>query len=124
MIDVSDLLETKFAYSGKGPEYYDCWTLIVEILRRMGKTAPDFPPPASCEERVKLFQKRVKNATQLEKPEEGCIVLFENIPGNTHCGIMIDSIRFIHMYPDYGVLIEPVNGDWWKHRVIGFYRMP
>lgn len=118
-----DLLEKDFAYGGRGPEFYDCYGLIMEMHNRIGIVLPEY----KSEREPNLIQMLIiegrKLFEQLEKPETHCVVTFFIKPFITsHLGFMLDERRFIHIMIKSHVTVERIDSDIWKDRVTGFLK--
>lgn len=118
-----DLLEKEFAYNGRGPAFYDCYGLIMEMHRRIGIELPEY----KSERDPNLIQMMIiegrKLFEQIEKPEPYCIVTFFIKPYITsHFGFMLDERRFIHIMVKSRVTVERIDSDIWKDRITGYFK--
>jgi len=69
-----------------------------------------------------VFIKQQKQCQRLNEPKPGCIVAFiMRAPFVTHMGIVLDSMRFIHIMHKRSVAIERLDNPVWKKRIAGFY---
>lgn len=121
MVDLSDLIGVPFAYGGRGPAEFDCYGLVMRILKENhGIAAQDF---RSTPDQATISAKMAVGVRLWEEIEAapGAVVLFRIGRHISHCGYMIDSIRMIHTWEQSGgVVIERL--DAWKQRTVGFYR--
>ena len=118
-----DLLDKEFAYGGRGPEFYDCYGLIMELHKRIGIELPEY----KSEKEPNLIQLRIiegrKLFKQLEKPEPHSVVTFFIKPYITsHLGFMLDERRFIHIMIKSRVTVEKIDSDIWKDRITGYFK--
>lgn len=120
----SDLLGKPFAWGGRGPESYDCFGLCKEVFRRKGIELPDYqsnPEFQIIDER--LAEGRSKYLLEIDKAENGCIVLFKiKPPFVSHIGVMVNATQFIHITQKSSVSVERVDSLLWANKVHGFYR--
>lgn len=122
----SDLIGKKFLYDGRGPEFFDCYGLCVEVYKRLGKNLPEFisarDPKGigiTVNENMSLFEK-------IEKPEPFCLITLMIIkPFVSHIGVVLeDCERFINIFQKRNVCIEYINSERWKNRIDGFWKYP
>lgn len=118
MVDVSDLIGTKYKIHGRDKSGYDCYGLVVEVMKRYGKIMPDFEYDSytntyfdGCVKDVlKNFNASVK---KINGYIDGAIVLFGNPSGmNTHIGVYVGDGNIIHcnkrgVHLDSVELLEP-----------------
>jgi hypothetical protein len=105
------MLNKKFKKDGRGPNEYDCYGYIIDILKKVGKYLPEYDSPALSEKIIKI-----------DKPESFCIVEYQGFPTH-HVGIVLeDCIRFIHIRDKVNVAIERLDQPEWQRKIIGFYR--
>lgn len=128
MIDVADLVGIPFVSKGRNPETgLDCWGLVMEVGRRMGKNIPDFYVDAMDSKQIGAIKSFAeKDWTQIDKPETGVIVGIRLdracLPDVTqHFGVCLDRRRFIHTMQDTGVIITDLNHRFFKNIITGFY---
>jgi len=92
---LSDLLGKPYKLQGSG-DSYDCWTLIVEIYRRMGIEITDtIDYSISFLSYAKDKAKRSK-WIKIDKPEAGCIILLYNNDITCHVAFCIKRGKVIH----------------------------
>lgn len=122
MLNYVDLLGARFAFGGRGPKYFDCYGLAMEVEKRVGVTIPDVYSPSE----VELIHRQVNSAKpifeQIEGPEPYCLALFQIHPQFvTHVGVVLeDCKRFIHIMQRRFVTVERLND--WQEKVRGYYR--
>jgi hypothetical protein len=122
LLNYIDLLGARFAYGGRGPQYYDCYGLAIEIQKRVGVTIPDIYSPAE----VDLIHGQIDSSkalfTPIEKEDPFCLVLFQIHPQFvTHVGVVLeDCKRFIHVMQRRFVTVERLHD--WQPKARGFYR--
>ena len=119
-----DLLGKRFRYGGRGPEHFDCYGLVMEMYRRQGIDLPEyesFADPRLID--AGLSDGRERWVTGIEAPEAGCMVMFRvHPPYVSHIGVMLDSLRFIHIMHKTGVAVERIDSLLWRDKLAGFYR--
>ena len=124
-LDYYDLLGKPFRLGGRGPDYYDCWGLCVELGRRVGIIMPDdFTPVDENDQSASLCEGRDRDFTPIEKPEPYAIATFSITPGLfDHCGFILeDRKHFIHIMQDHHVVVLRLDHRILAKRFRGFYR--
>lgn len=124
--ELSDLIGKPFAWGGRGPDAYDCYGLVKELLRRDGVVVPDFRSPKEGARIIALFTAGVQE-WRPAAIEQGATCLIrlpgigKDMVGTMHCGYMLNDHQMIHTWEKSGgVTIERI--EHWKHRILGFYR--
>lgn len=135
LIDYIDLLGVQFAYGGRGPTEYDCYGLVIELNRRLGKTIPDYRSPEEGSEIEVLMGGEAKSKwtcfahrddyPDLDFPpsvfQPGRTIMFQVGRFGCHVGFIIRPRKFIHVWEGSGsVEVTPIHRDW-KRRIIGVY---
>ena len=124
MIDYTDLLGKPFAYGGRGPDAYDCYGLAVEVCRRAGVALPAWRSVCEAALIQREFDAGLDLCDDLPAPEPGCLVLLMvHPPFVSHCGVMLDQVRMIHIMEKTSVAVERIDDIAWRRRVRGFYRV-
>lgn len=118
MADYVDLIGLPFEYRARGPEAYDCYSLVSELYRRDGIELPDYQRPEDRTRIVAMMLGELRLWEECE-PTPGAVVLFRTTP-QLHVGYCLEHDRFIHCVEKSGVCVERL--DWWRRRVMGFYR--
>lgn len=127
-ISVSDLIGKPFADNGRGPEAYDCYGLVIEVMRRIGVVLPDYNllcgghDPAHIAASVEAAS---ADWEKIEGPEIGSLVTIAYpFPGTiSHVGVVIGTDLFIHTRKATGgVSIDRLSSVAWSKRIRGFYR--
>ena len=118
-----DLLEKEFAYGGRGPEFYDCYGLIMEMHRRLGIELPEYKSERDPNLIQLLIVEGRKLFEQIEKPEPQCVVSFFIKPYITsHLGFMLDDRKFIHIMLKSRVTVEKIDCDDLKNRITVYFK--
>lgn len=125
----ADLIGAPFVWRGRGPNGFDCYGLVREMLVRTGTPMPEQDTPPEMAAVASLVA--LEFAAGRWKPcgpRAGVMVLFHMpvvIDGKrhlatTHCGFMVNSFEFIHAWEQSGgVTVERLHD--WERRVAGFY---
>lgn len=118
-----DLIGCKYKEHGRNKEEgFDCYGLIIEVLRRNNIIIPDvFYECENEHQRVsdELFSKL--HYKRYEKPERLCIIVFNVTSRPIHVGVYLEDGLFIHSTKNGGVVIENLNR--WQKRVQGYYKV-
>ena len=116
--DVSDLIGTPFEYGGRGPDRYDCYGLLMELHKRIGKTITDYGSSSQGAEIVAMMLGRLDDWKEID-PRPGCTLLIK-LPMSMHVGFLLPHGKFIHTTKSTGgVTIERLRD--WKFRILGYY---
>lgn len=121
-----DLLGKPFQLGGRGPDYYDCWGLCLEVGERKGIIYPTgFTPIDTSEQDIAIRDKRDGDFIKLIKPEPYCIVTFMVTPPFIdHCGIVLpDCKHFLHIMKGHSVAKQRLDHKILVKRLDGFYKL-
>ena len=117
----NDLLGVRYKPHGRSKEEgFDCYGLVIEVLKRNGITLPDL-----YYESIRVDNEFVadfdSHTEKIEKPETNCLVEITSygVPG--HIGVYIGEGMMIHTTIKTNVVIEPLRH--YKHKIRGFYRV-
>ena len=128
MIPVSDLIGVPFVSKGRNPQTgLDCWGLVLEVGRRIGKDFPDFFVDAHDSKQIGVIYDFVQSEwVHIPTPQEGAIVGLKLdracMPGIVqHYGVCLDRQRFIHTLKDSGVIISRLDHRFFRKHIEGFY---
>lgn len=125
MIDTphyEDLLAIPFEYGGRGDGAYDCWGLVMEMLRRDGIEPVDYG--WADESHAIQTMMMSAEASDWEKVEiqPRTLLLFKIGRFVRHVGYMVSDYQFVHCWErSGGVVVESLNEDWSK-RIVGCYK--
>lgn len=116
-----DLLGSKFQYGGRGPDRFDCYGLVIELHKRLGKEVPDVRSPTEQERIASLMGDHIPVWTPCQRGT-GAVMTFRIGRYVSHVGMMINTYQFLHIWEgaNLGVAVERV--DQWERRVAGVYR--
>lgn len=119
-MDYESLIGTPFEYGGRGMDKFDCYGLVRHILKvKEGTEVPDYLSPKDGAKISAIFANQLVLWERCEQVEGAVVVI--RIPGNMHCGYMINYTHMIHTWEGTGgVTIEPVST--WHRRIIGYYK--
>lgn len=121
-----DLLDKPFLLGSRGPDYYDCWGICLEIGKRVNINYPKFFTPADTKNQSESIQSvRDKDFIKLNKPEPFCIVTFKITPPFVdHCGIIMSDCRhFLHIMINHSVALQRLDNRILSPRIEGFYKL-
>jgi hypothetical protein len=110
-----------FERGGRGPDAFDCWGTLQEVLRRMGRKPTDFPTnPALLASALEDEWSEVKR--ELVLPGDGILLRSSDSAYQWHIGVAIDRWRMLHAREGAGICVELFDSPAYKRRVVGFYR--
>ena len=129
MVFISDLIGIPFVNRGRDTRTgFDCWGLVMEVGRRMGKEFPDFYVSALDSKQIGVIHNFVESDWQkVSGPDEGVIVGMRLdracLPDVTqHFGVCLDKMRFIHTMKNVGVIVTRLDHRFFKNIVSGYYQ--
>ena len=123
MITYNDLIGVPFKYGGRDNNGYDCFGLILELLKRNGINAHDF----GWNNDGAIIQSMMLSASETGRWEQDTlrvnnILLFKIGRYVRHVGFYIGNGKFIHCWErSNGVVVERLNEDW-STRTVGIYK--
>lgn len=120
---VQDLIGLPYVPGGRLPgPGTDCFGLVLECCRRMGRPIPD--PFTSAEQPVdakRWIAERLGGWRKIAYPMAGGVVELRSAEHPAHIGFLLDEVRFLHSLRETGAVIGRVDRDPWLYRVMGFY---
>lgn len=107
MIDVSDLIGIPYKDKGRDKSGYDCYGLVIECEKRLGKKLNDV---VYDNHDIKLAQENVPtlNLVKTDIIKEGTVIEMHGC-GELHIGFALDQKRMIHATTNQGVRISLIN---------------
>jgi NlpC/P60 family len=117
----ADMVGKQFADGGRGPDVYDCWGVLQEVLRRMGQYPTDYPS------RPDLLLRIVSDEWEQIRPDkllpgDGILLQSINHRYQWHIGVAVDSWNMLHAREGVGVCVERIQSPAHQRRLLGFYR--
>ena len=136
MAEYIDLIGKPFAFNGRGPDAYDCYGLMRELLRRDGIEVPDYDSPTRQPLMDLIYKDNLnqwavvregtwsvegRNAAEFSYSVGDCLH-FTILGMGTHVGYIVARNKFIHAWEGgyMGVVVERI--DHWVNRILGVYR--
>lgn len=107
--DYSDLIGKPFVRGGRGPDEYDCYGLVIEIYRRMGKQLPDFVSPGNLEAVEEIVDRESRNWRRVPFETVGAVLSMRINGLRSHVGIILPHSRVLHASENVGVAIDRLN---------------
>ena len=129
MINVDDLIGKPYREDSepRGRDKYDCWDLVVEVLKREGIILPEDLFTNHILTNIHAITEQKNLQERFEKCGENVIpsiaVFRPRLDMITHAGVHLGEGRFIHSTSKKGVCIENINHPLWRNRFDGFYRL-
>lgn len=127
-VEWRDLIGKPFAYRGRGPEYYDCYGLLIEMKHRAGIQIPDYPSPTQMPQIADRMGAFIGEWELCERQAGVAVGFYMTFRENgklvrrvAHAGYMLSENRMIHTWEaSGGVTVEELTE--WERRISGFYR--
>lgn len=116
-----DLVGKPFERGGRGPDSFDCWGTLQEVLRRMGRKPTDFPTNPSLLSAA-LVDEWDEVKRERVMPGDGILLRSTDPAYVWHIGVAVDRWRMLHAREGVGVCVEVFDLPAYKRRVAGFYR--
>lgn len=118
-----DLIGKPFKYGARGPQEYDCWGLVQEMLRRSGIDPIDYGwSEQGAAIQLLMLEAESQQCWQKCEMQEGAVLLFRVGRFVSHVGFAINGTQFIHTWQGVGgVVVENFYQDWHK-RLVGCYK--
>lgn len=121
-INIDDLLGCPYLIHGRNRKGFDCYGLVIEVEKRLGRTLDDFYSEYSnidCEQKLNENAEAYINNMKLKKtdrPDFGDIVLFlDNKGRSVHIGVYLKKGDFIHC-DKRGVNVERLDSYFRKRK--------
>lgn len=112
-----DLLGKPWQKDGRGPIYYDCVGLLLEVARRLG-----YPVPAYRSD-VSELSLAMATWEPVSEPAPGDGILIRGIDPPWHVGVVAGDGYMLHASQRNGAVVrERYNSFPWQARIEGFYR--
>lgn len=94
-IEIADLIGKPYKDHGRGPYYYDCYGLAIEVARRYGYKLNDVLYNDHSIELSNEYAPTL-NVTKIDTPRAGALVEMQ-VQNELHVGILINNKEIIHM---------------------------
>lgn len=125
--DIADLIGAPFLAGARGPAY-DCYGLVCEVRRRMGRPLPvyAYPPELvrSPEEIGRFIALAIARDPRWHAcaPTAGAVVTIRQAPGiANHCGIVVEPGVFLHTLRNVGAHLSRLDLMPWRQQIAGVY---
>lgn len=117
----ADMIGKTFADGGRGPEAYDCWGVLQEVLRRRGEQIIDYPSRPDLVLRIICDEWEQIHPDKL-LPGDGILLQSLSPKYQWHIGVALDRWQMLHAREGVGVCIERIGAPAYQRRLLGFYR--
>lgn len=116
----ADLIGKPFKLTGRGPDSFDCYGLVMELGRRAGWQLPDHQSPEVLRQVASVFAGCLPIWKPCE-PGPGAVACIRMLGFITHVAWVLPHGRLIHVWEKSGgVCVERIST--WERRIAGFYR--
>lgn len=127
-----DLIGIPYVRHGRTRDGFDCWGLVLEVLRRRGIDASDVFARED-QETVKMLQDGTPSDLwiaqlfpgwrRVEAADLGDVVVFRDIDGDaTHAGVLVTPAHFLHTMKRTGTVLTRLTREPWATLLCGVYR--
>lgn len=119
-----------WALRGRGPDAFDCWGLVREVLAQERHVAlPSYLEeydPQDVAELAALAQREAPAWLEVAAAaaREFDVVLLRVAGEPSHVGVVAAGGRFLHVLPRAWAVLERLNSPKWAPRVVSFHRHP
>ena len=98
LLDVNDLLGKPYKVHGRGPDSYDCYGLVIEVEKRLGRELPDLYEifEKKSEVRDTLLATQAVGLIKTDSPSFGDIIVFKKKGHIDHIAVYLKNDDFIH----------------------------
>lgn len=118
----TDLLGTRYKVHGRSKQKgFDCYGLVIEVLKRNGIDFPDLYYDSIKETSSVEKELKAVYCKKLERPEINCVVEITNFNESSHIGVYIGEGLMIHTTSKTNVVIEPLKH--YENRIKGYYKV-
>lgn len=127
-IDYTDLLGKPYQLGARGPEFYDCWGICLELGKRAGLALPkDFTPDNTEAQSKSIKHYRDTQFIKLDRPEPYCIAVYSlelPPPYVDHCGFVLEDCRnMVHILKQHSVARVRLNNRILLPKLNGYYKL-
>lgn len=120
---VHDLLGTPYQLGARLPgPGTDCFGLVMECCRRIGRPIPD--PFVSAEQPVDAkvwLLERLGGWVRTDRPVPGGVVELRCAEHPAHIGFLLSETQFLHSMRKTGAVLGWLHHAPWQARIVGFY---
>jgi cell wall-associated NlpC family hydrolase len=121
-LQYADLIGKPFAHGGRGPAAYDCYGLVTEVQRRLGRKVPDYAYDHTHQQIAYCIEHAIPFWTPCAA-EPGAVAAIRVGRYVCHVGTVLPNGKLIHAWESSGgVCIERLQE--WERRIVGYYRAP
>lgn len=121
-----NLIGKPFRLGGRGPEFFDCWGICLELGKRMGILYPEeFTPDSKEMQNDTICEIKDQHFERIDNPEPYAIITFKIRPPYVdHCGIVLPGCTtFLHTLEGHAAAVNRIDHKILAKRIEGFYRL-
>ncbi len=117
-----DLLGMPYVENARmGDGGIDCYGLVLELRRRIGRPIPDIYNPEGGQEACgRIFAAHLHEWQELGRPVPGSVALIRLGRRFSHCAYVLNQDYIVHTWEESGGVVKERISDW-RHRIVGFY---
>jgi cell wall-associated NlpC family hydrolase len=123
LLNVTDLIGIPYVRNGSDLNGFDCFSLVQEVYRRIGKEIPNINFPEEIALISELGEEKKDELTdKIDSPEPYCLVTFRTVGDFvSHIGVVLEDCNtFIHTTKRKNVTVEKLDSMLWKQKVKEF----
>lgn len=126
---VTHYIGKPFADRGRGPDAFDCWGLVMDVLEQhFGITGlPDFADryETAADQAVSALvaaEQQEPRWQRVEVPQAGDVIVMKVTGRPWHVGVAVSADRMLHVDRRITASLEYLNSERWRGRIDGIYR--
>ena len=109
LLDINDLLGKPYKKNERGPQYYDCYGLLIEVAKRLGHNVPDMFKIDESNPYDIEYTMLTEGVKKTDNPQFGDVVIFFDKKGRIfHCGVVLKNGEMVHCSRQ-GVNIQKIS---------------
>lgn len=119
-IELKDLIGIPYKVHGRDKNGYDCYGLVIEVMKRLGKYLPDVFYDSlnqDTTEKIRVITSGLPLKI-VESPTKYCIITMKLKGYENHIAVYIGEGKIIHATLEMGVVIEDLKR--YQSRIINY----
>ena len=105
MIDTSRYIGLPFERNGRGPTFFDCWGLVVDVMRELGREVPDWGP-YTAREALRILRDETRSANWVKTQwRPYSILVMGSASLESHAGVTVPGNAVLHASSEAGCVV-------------------